>query len=266
LAQSYSPDEVLVIDDGSVDSTVELASRFPGVRIVKHGRNGGLAKARNTGHREASNELVASLDADCVADERWLETLVAEMADSDVAAVGGKLIETVLDSVADRWRKAHMSQDWGDARVENPQFMFGNNSLMRKPAVERAGWYDESMRTNGEDAYMSERFAAMGMRTIYQPSATVRHLRQDSVGSILDAFWRYWKFGSKAGQKKIKWKTFRKTVWRVHLVGWINKTLLADLRRRNFDLLWIDLVLPAYMLGRYTTLFLRSRRRANSVT
>ncbi len=260
MAQTHAPDEILIIDDGSVDGTVDLARHFP-VRIVRHEKNSGLAKARNTANREARNELVASLDADCIADSRWLETLAAEMSAPDIAAVGGKLVETVLESVADRWRKTHMSQDWGEERIENPQFMFGNNTLIRKQAIVQAGWYDEFMRTHGEDADMSKRLAGLGYRTIYQPKATVRHLRQDTIKSILDTYWKYWKFGSGTGRKRIKWKNFFRTSMNSLVLASIRAHLMPDLRKRNFELLVIDVLLPAYLVGRYAALFFSLRYR-----
>ena len=154
LAQTLPADEILIVDDGSTDRTLEIARRYS-VTIVRHDKNRGLAAARNTGLHRAKNEFVAALDADCSPDPAWLETLVAALAEPKMAMAGGKLIETVLTSAADRWRQSHMPQDWGETRIVRPKFTFGSNTISRKSAVEEVGWYDERMRTNGEDVDIS---------------------------------------------------------------------------------------------------------------
>jgi glycosyltransferase involved in cell wall biosynthesis len=63
LAQSYRPLDVIVVDDGSLDATADVARSYPEVRYV-HQSNQGHAAARNAGLRVASGEFVAFLDAD----------------------------------------------------------------------------------------------------------------------------------------------------------------------------------------------------------
>jgi glycosyltransferase involved in cell wall biosynthesis len=64
LAQTYPVHEIIVVDDGSADSTFEIASRLPSpVRAIRKA-NGGPASARNTGVREATGDWIAFLDAD----------------------------------------------------------------------------------------------------------------------------------------------------------------------------------------------------------
>ena len=62
LAQTYSPKDILVIDDGSTDSTLSIAMRYD-VFIVSTS-NRGLASARNCGLMNTSGELVLAIDAD----------------------------------------------------------------------------------------------------------------------------------------------------------------------------------------------------------
>ena len=134
-AQSRRPDEVLVIDDGSRDSTVEIAAGFR-ARVVSHGYNRGLGTGRNSAIDHASYEWIASLDADCVAEPEWLETLARRLeGDDELAGVGGRLVESNHTSLADKWRTKHMPQHWGEAEIHNPFFLFGNNNLFRKKAL-----------------------------------------------------------------------------------------------------------------------------------
>jgi glycosyltransferase involved in cell wall biosynthesis len=77
LWQTYRDFEVVVLNDGSGDSTGEIASSFPEpVRVVAQ-KNAGVAAARNRGIAEAHGELIAFCDADDVLLPQHLEALVA---------------------------------------------------------------------------------------------------------------------------------------------------------------------------------------------
>jgi dolichol-phosphate mannosyltransferase len=84
LADEYEM-ELLLIDDGSTDATWRLLQEHFGgeaaIRLVRHDINHGIAAAIGTGIREASAEIVASLDADCTYDPLQLVRLLAELTD-----------------------------------------------------------------------------------------------------------------------------------------------------------------------------------------
>ncbi len=92
--QTYRHHEVLVIDNGSTDDSVELLRRdFPGVRVLAQSRNRGFAGGNNAGIRAARGELVALVNNDTVADPSWLEELVrTARANPQAAAVGSKIL------------------------------------------------------------------------------------------------------------------------------------------------------------------------------
>jgi glycosyltransferase involved in cell wall biosynthesis len=258
LAQTLPADEVLIVDDGSSDRTLEIARRYP-VTIVRHDQNRGLAAARNTGIHRARNEFVAALDADCVPDPAWLGTLAAAISEPRTVMVGGKLIETVLASAADRWRQSHMPQDWGETRTVNPKFTFGSNTLARKSALEEVGWYDERMRTNGEDVDISRRLRVRGYDSVYEPGAIVRHLRHDSVTSVMNAYWRWWRFGVKAYANGVRLSSIVATFYRAHFRTSFLQCLGQDLRQRKVDLLPLDVFMLAYMPYRDVRLYFETR-------
>ena len=260
LRQTYPLDEILVIDDGSRDRTREIASRYP-VRIVSHDRNRGLAAARNTGFRSARNELVASLDADCVAEPDWLEKLLPHLEDPKVAGAGGRLEETVLTSLADRWRQAHLPENWGNAVVVNPPFLFGANGLHRKSALEEVGGYDEVtwIAGCGEDTDMSRKLRQKGYKLIYDPVALVKHIKQDTVRSVLDTRWRWWRYGVEAYFKRIRLRSIAATFYRAHFRTMFFEHVGQDLRPVRYELLWLDSLCLFYMPYRDLKLYWQTK-------
>jgi len=68
LNQSIPPDEIIVVDDGSVDDTPSIAASYPNVRVLTNSRSPGAQGARNTGILDARQPWIAFLDSDDV----WL--------------------------------------------------------------------------------------------------------------------------------------------------------------------------------------------------
>jgi GT2 family glycosyltransferase len=235
LAQTYAANEILIVDDGSSDGSEDLARRYREVRVLRHEKNRGLGAARNTAFQAARNEWVAAVDADCVVQPRWLESLVSALADARVGAVGGKLVETILDSAADRWRAAHLSQDRGDARFVNQGALFGNNLLLRRAVWAQAGGYDERFRSNGEDVDISKRIRACGFDLVYEPSAVVHHLRRDTVTSAQAMFWRYREGFDRTLKLDDVWRN-----WRYEHFGRARTAWRGDWSAKRFDLLPMD--------------------------
>src|SRR6185369_4605378 len=85
---NYPDYEVILVDDGSTDTTPRIASDHPRVRYI-YQENKGLSVARNTGIAAATGEIIAFTDSDCRADEDWLYYLIGDLLGDDFAAIGG---------------------------------------------------------------------------------------------------------------------------------------------------------------------------------
>jgi glycosyltransferase involved in cell wall biosynthesis/MoaA/NifB/PqqE/SkfB family radical SAM enzyme len=88
--QTVQPLEIIVVDDGSQDNTVDVAKGFVGVKIIRRPEQGGAGAARATGAKEARGDILAFIDSDCLAPPDWLEKVLAEFnQDPELNAVGG---------------------------------------------------------------------------------------------------------------------------------------------------------------------------------
>ena len=70
LRQIYTDFEIIIVDDGSQDGTIEVISTIldPRIKIIHHPQNLGEAEARNTAVKSASGKYIAFLDSD----DEWL--------------------------------------------------------------------------------------------------------------------------------------------------------------------------------------------------
>jgi glycosyltransferase involved in cell wall biosynthesis len=135
FAQTYRPIEVIVVDDGSTDTTPAVVARWPQVRSVRQ-ENAGVAAARNTGLALAGGDFVALLDADDVWEPDKLARQIAHLD----AHPG-------LGYVCSRYRNflepGHARPDWLSAKQLAEEHIGSLSSfLARKEALARVGPFD----------------------------------------------------------------------------------------------------------------------------
>ncbi len=189
LEQSYPIDEIMVVDDGSTDDSVEVASRY-NVRLLRHDGNQGLSAARNTAIANALGEMLAAVDSDVVLDRYWLERLMLSFTGGNVAGVSGRLIEKNTVTVSDRWRQVRMFQDHGDAVLDGVN-LNGSNNVFRMDVLKQVGGYNKAFRTNFEDMDLCNRVRRQGYTTRYIPGAVCRHMRTDSLRGVVNTCYNW---------------------------------------------------------------------------
>lgn len=89
--QSLEPYEVIVVDNNSTDGTAAIARSFPFVRVITETRQGVL-HARTAGFDAARGDIIGRIDADTIIPQDWVKTVCKIFAESDVAAVSGKML------------------------------------------------------------------------------------------------------------------------------------------------------------------------------
>jgi GT2 family glycosyltransferase len=172
--------ELLVVDDGSTDETRAVAARHD-VRCVAHGRPRGLNAARNTGAQESHSELIAFVDDDVFVPAQWVDALVhGAQAHPDAEAYGGPIrarFEGGGPRVCGREDPPITTLDLGPVDRE-AEMVWGANFAVRRPALERVGFFDERIvRPHGDEEEWLERLRAAGGRIHYLAGAGLDHRR-----------------------------------------------------------------------------------------
>jgi cellulose synthase/poly-beta-1,6-N-acetylglucosamine synthase-like glycosyltransferase len=181
---NYPDYETIVIDDGSTDSTAQVAEQagFKTVRIAHRG----LASARNAGAEAASGEIIAFIDADARADRDWLYHLVETITRREAAAVSGPNFAPTPTSA----RAAAMTAAPGlprEVRAGDDVLaqLCGCNMAITKAALSKVGGFDAAFTAAGDDVDLSWRLAASGETLAYAPGAVVIHERRATLAAYL---------------------------------------------------------------------------------
>jgi GT2 family glycosyltransferase len=202
LSELDYPDfEVIVVNDGSTDSTPAIASEH-GVRLIDT-PNRGLASARNTGMQAASGEIVAYLDDDARPDPHWLRYLAATFDGDGNAGVGGPNVvppgsATLASCVAEApGGPTHVLVS--DREAEH---LPGCNMAFRKSALAEVGGFDPQFRVAGDDVDICWRLLASGQRLGFNPAALVWHCPRPSIRG----YWRQQRgYGRAEAKLERKW-------------------------------------------------------------
>ena len=203
FAQTYRPFEVIVVDNGSTDGSVEwLATAWPQVRVVAFPQNRGVVAAFNAGVQAARGELIALLNNDTEQEPDWLERFVAGLlrhSDAGMAACKIRLWDdrTRLHTAGDTMSRDAQPGNRGvwepdDGRFDREEYVFapcGAAALYRRALFEDVGLFDQRLGSYLEDVDLAFRAQWRGWRCIYVPDAVVYHKVSATGGGVFASYY-----------------------------------------------------------------------------
>ena len=186
--------EVVLVDNGSADDSVELARReLPGVRIVELGENLGFGRAINRAVAEAPGDPLILLNNDAVPEPRFVEALLDGFGEG-VDSVAGVLLQErspeLIDSAGVVADATLMGFDYLHGEpVETadtappPLGPTGGAALYRREVFEAVGGFDERIFLYYEDLDLALRLAGRGGGCRLAPAARALHAYSASLGA-----------------------------------------------------------------------------------
>ncbi|MFC1803991.1 glycosyltransferase [Thermoproteota archaeon] len=156
------PVELIVIDNGSIDRTPEIANTICDKVHIKPGYS--LAEMRDFGAREATGEIIVTTDADCIAPENWISGIIKPFEDETIVAVGGGFRPLNVNALSQFycWCSSIMQDIFG--------LYQGANMAYRKDAYLKSPGYTDAKRA--EDWNLSWQIRKYGKKVYLRQAYT----------------------------------------------------------------------------------------------
>src|SRR6266481_4382575 len=207
LAQRYPEKEVIVVDNGSSDGTVDILEQFEDrCQVYYNNENIGFAAAQNQAIRLSSGEWILTLNPDVLLLPNFIQALVdAGQIDPKVGTVCGKLLtirasfdlpdRQLVDSTGIYFTPTLRHLDRGSQEVDNGhylnfEYVFGATAaaaLYRRGMIEDISimgeFFDNDFFVYREDADVAWRAQLMGWKCLYVPYAKGYHVRAVTPGN-----------------------------------------------------------------------------------
>jgi GT2 family glycosyltransferase len=201
--QTYPNFEVIVVDNGSTDGSLELLRGDYGeVKVVALPENRGFAGGVNAGLRQAQGEVIAVFNNDAEADPYWLEELVKGLARHPEAGMATPKVllfdrRDVINSAGDFYGVDGVPGNRGvwqrdEGQFDNEEYVFGAAGVAaayRRAMLDEVGLFDEELFSFCEDVDLAWRAQLAGWKCIYVPTAVVYHKLSATGGGKIASFY-----------------------------------------------------------------------------
>lgn len=185
LYQSHQNLEIIAVDDGSIDNTVEIIQQFP-VKLITQ-KNAGACAARNRGFQESKGDYIQFLDADDLLSPNKIEEQLKQLNGRDDITSNGRwgrfytddpFSEEISWGPHDSLQRDHDPVSWLCCNHMSQTACW----LTPRKLIEKAGPWDESLSQN-QDGEFFARVVAQSCEVKYCSSAKV-YYRSKLTGSI----------------------------------------------------------------------------------
>jgi len=187
-AQTVKDTEIIIVDSGSTDATLSIASRYPTKIVAIKGEDFSFGYSLNVGCAAAAGDLLIIVSAHVYPVHRdWLERLLAPFENDKIALVYGKQLGDERTNFSEHQIFAHLFPETSDLNQDHP-FCNNANAAIRRSLWERFP-YDETL-TGLEDLAWAKQVMGAGYHIAYEGKAEVIHVHNELPRVILNRYRR----------------------------------------------------------------------------
>ncbi|MDO8340967.1 MAG: glycosyltransferase, partial [Candidatus Woesebacteria bacterium] len=201
--QTKRPDEIIIVDGGSKDKTVEIIRHFvkKDNRIKLFIEKGTIAHCRNISIELATGDIIATIDSGCIANKDWLEKITYHFKHEKVGLIAGFYNMPYINSLQEAIRVylGILPQKFDQTFLPSARSV-----AFRKSVWEEVGGFNENLERGGEDTEFFYKCVKIGVKIIREKSARVEwsEVRTFNLKQFLKKVFVYSKGD---GEAKIWW-------------------------------------------------------------
>jgi len=204
--QTFNDFEIIVVDDGSKDNTLNIVKKYADKLIINE-KNSGPAVSRNKGIKAANSDLIILTDGDVILPDNWAENMYNALRENDVIMGKINIPESTFigDSISALGFPAGGSvgfnKIWKVNKEGYTEHASSCNMGIKKEIFEKYGYFDESFPlAGGEDGEFPYRITRRGVKIKYEPNALAWHEPRTSLKSFIR--WQFYRGRSNYYYKK----------------------------------------------------------------
>lgn len=190
--QTYKNFEIILVDNGSVDGSINYAKRyFPKIKIISLDKNYGFAGAVNKGIKASQSDYLALINNDTEVDKDCLKYLVSAVeSHPEVGFVAAKMLNfynrKLIDSAGDYIDMVGHADNIGRGEKDGQKFnkagyvflVSGGGALFKKEVFNKVGLFDEDYFAYFEDVDLCLRAQFQGFKGWLEPKAKIYHIHK----------------------------------------------------------------------------------------